>query len=88
MYLESQDLRLDEGERLAVDFDEASSLFAVGDCGGSLFLAEALDALGGRHVGGYLVEVGRGSVCDNVVGLRSDLARNLLCAAKSSSDAR
>ena len=52
MYLESQDLRLDEGERLAVDFDEASSLFAVGDCGGSLFLAEALHALRGRHVGG------------------------------------
>ena len=35
-----------------------------------------------------LVEVGRGSVCENVVDLRSDLLRNLLWAAKSLSDAR
>lgn len=41
--LESEDLWLDEGQRLAVDLDEALALFAVGDCGGGLLLAEALD---------------------------------------------
>ncbi len=50
-HLESQDFRLDETEWLAVDFDEASTLLAVGDCGGGLLLAEALDTLGRRHVG-------------------------------------
>lgn len=43
---------MNETEWLAVDFDEALTLFAVGDGRGGLLLAEALDALGGRHVGG------------------------------------
>ena len=50
-YLESEDLRLDETEWLTVDFDEALTLLAVGDGGSGLLLAEALDALRGRHVG-------------------------------------
>lgn len=49
--LESQDLGLDEGERLAVDLDKALARLAVGDCGGSLLFAEALNALDGRHDG-------------------------------------
>lgn len=41
--LEAEDLRLDERERLAVDLDEALALLAVGDSGGGLLLAEALN---------------------------------------------
>lgn len=41
--LEAQDFGLDERERLAVDADEALALLAVGDSGGGLLLAEALD---------------------------------------------
>lgn len=51
--LESQDLRLNERERLAVDLDQALALLAVGDSGGGLLLAEALDALYGSH-GGWM----------------------------------
>lgn len=47
--LEPEDLRLDEVERSAVDLDETLALLAVGNCSGSLLLAEALNALGGRH---------------------------------------
>ena len=49
--LESQDLGLDKGKRLSVDLDETLALLAVGNCGGSLLLAEALDALNSRHGG-------------------------------------
>ena len=53
--LESQDLGLDERERLAVDLDEALAGLAVGDSGGGSLLAEALNGLGGRrHVGGVM----------------------------------
>ena len=59
--LESQDLRLDERQRLAVDLDEALAGLAVGDGGGSPLLAEALHALGGRrHVGWLLGRSCRG----------------------------
>lgn len=34
---------------MAVDLDEALAFSAVGDGGGCLLLAEALNALGGRH---------------------------------------
>lgn len=71
--LEAEDLWLDESERLAVDLDEALARLAVGDSGGGLLLAEALDALGGRHVG----RCGRG-----VAGIRG--RRNFTaCIAKS-----
>src|ERR1700761_1142290 len=79
MYLETEDLGLDEGERAAVDLDEAFAFLlsqslsvsflvvvsisvlafglfadlAVGDCRGSLLLAEALYTLGGRHLDGW-----------------------------------
>lgn len=50
--LESQNLRLNERQRLAVDLDEALAGLAVGDSGGGSLLAEALDGLGGgRHDG-------------------------------------
>lgn len=51
--LEAQDLRLDKRQGLAVDLDQALAGLAVGDGGGRLLLAEALDALGGldRHDG-------------------------------------
>lgn len=49
--LEAEDLRLNERERLAVDLDQALALLAVGDRGRGLLLAEALDALNGRHDG-------------------------------------
>lgn len=57
--LESKDLRLDERDGLAVDLDEALALLAVGDSGGGLLLAEALDALGGRHGGDGCVELSK-----------------------------
>jgi len=44
--LESQDLWLDEVERLSVNLDESFTGLAVGDCGSSLLLAEALNTLG------------------------------------------
>jgi hypothetical protein len=44
-------LWLDERERLSVDLDQALALLAVGDSGGGLLLAEALNTLNGRHVG-------------------------------------
>jgi hypothetical protein len=47
--LESEDRRLNQGERSAVDLDETLALLAVGNCSGSLLLAEALDALNSRH---------------------------------------
>lgn len=47
--LESQDLRLNKAEGLAVDLDEALASLAVCDGGRSLLLAEALHALGGRR---------------------------------------
>lgn len=62
--LESQDLWLDERKRLAVDLDQALALLAVCDGSGSLLLAETLDALDGRHlggVGGDAVDSGGGS---------------------------
>jgi len=43
--LESEDFWLDEGERFAIDFDEAFAFLAMGDCGCSFLLAEALHAL-------------------------------------------
>lgn len=49
IYLESQDFRLNERKWLAIDLDEALSFSAVGDGCCGLLLAEALDALGGRH---------------------------------------
>lgn len=53
--LESQDLGLDERERLAVDLDEALAGLAVGDSGGGSLLAEALNGLGSRrHIGGVM----------------------------------
>ena len=61
--LESQDLWLDERKRLAVDLDQAFALLAVCDGSGSLLLAEALNALDGRH----LWVVGRDEV-DSVGG--------------------
>ena len=33
VYLESEDLGLDEGERFAIDFDKAFAFLAVGNCG-------------------------------------------------------
>ena len=47
--LESQDLRLDKRQRLAVDLDEALARLAVGDGRGSTLLAEALHALSSRR---------------------------------------
>lgn len=41
--LESEDLRLNKRERLSVDLDETLALLAVGDSGGGLLLAEALN---------------------------------------------
>ena len=71
MYLESQDFRLNETERLAVDFDDAFALFAVGDSGCGLLFAEALDALSRRHIDGSLSDEGVDwGVCDKVVDLR------------------
>ena len=52
--LEAQDLRLNERKRLAVDLDQTLALLGVGDSGGGLLLAEALDALNGRHDGGVV----------------------------------
>lgn len=61
-YLESQDFRLDERKWLSIDLDEALSFSAVGDGGGCLLLAEALDTLGGRHGCDFMSEQsGRGS---------------------------
>lgn len=42
VHLEPQDLRLNERERLAVDFDQSLALLAVRYCGRRLFLAETL----------------------------------------------
>ena len=58
--LESEDLGLDEGKRSAVDLDKALALLAVCDRGGSLLLAEALDALGGCHGGRVSVRLSSG----------------------------
>jgi len=66
--LESKDLGLDERDGLAVDLDKALALLAVGDSGGGLLLAEALDALGGRHVGGGLCGGCRKVVLDGSCG--------------------
>lgn len=91
MYLEAEDLWLDEVERLSVNLDKTlsglyteslvsipfllvfreriSSHLALGNCGGSLLLAEALNALGCRgHVcdgrdSGFVVNRGR-RCCD------------------------
>lgn len=52
--LEAEDLRLNERKRLAVDLDQTLALLAVGDGSGSLLLAEALNALNGRHGGGVV----------------------------------
>ena len=52
--LEAEDLRLNERKRLAVDLDQTLALLGVGDSGGGLLLAEALDALNGRHDGGVV----------------------------------
>jgi len=46
--LESQDLGLDEVERLSVDLDQSLTSLAVGDGGCCLLLAEALHTLGCR----------------------------------------
>lgn len=70
--LESEDLRLNEGEGLAVDLDKALAGLAVRDRGGRLLLAEALYRLRWcRHaerlcagVGFVAIELGRVSrVC-------------------------
>lgn len=52
--LEAENLGLDELKRAAVDLDETLAGLAVGDGGGRLLLAEALDALC-RHVCGYVM---------------------------------
>lgn len=49
IHLESEDLWLDERERLAVDFDHALAGLAVCDSCRRLLLAEALNGLNGRH---------------------------------------
>jgi len=53
--LEAEDLRLKEVKRTAVDLDEAGASLAVGDGGGRLLLAEALDALSRHDYGGCRV---------------------------------
>lgn len=52
--LEAEDLGLNERKRLAVDLDQTLALLGVGDGSGSLLLAEALNALNGRHGGGVV----------------------------------
>lgn len=62
--LEAEDLRLNERQRLAVDLDQALALLGVGDRSGGLLLAEALDALDGRHVVGVVEEGGWSVGCE------------------------
>jgi hypothetical protein len=47
--LESQDLGLDELEGTSVDLNETAASLAVGNGGGGLLLAKALDGVAGRH---------------------------------------
>lgn len=51
--LEAEDLRLNQGERLAIDLDEALALLALGDSSSRLLLAEALNSRDGSHGGKY-----------------------------------
>lgn len=84
--LESQDLWLDERKRLAVDLDQALALLAVCDGSGSLLLAETLDALDGRHlggVGGDAVDSGGGSC--RVSSIHCLVSHGLLASRQSNS---
>jgi len=52
--LKSQNLRLNKRKWLTIDSDEAVALLAVCDSGCGFLLAEALNALRGRHDGYYV----------------------------------